>query len=315
MKIKKKIILIVGSGMLGAHLSKYLIKKNYSVVVTTRKLKFLYRNYSMLKILKKVKFIELNVQNKKEIQKVIKLINPFSIYYFAGISSITESFKTPKETILSNYVGAKNFLEILKKEKSSINFFKANSAYIFKPNASGITTKSKLAKPNSPYAYSQIKAFKIIKKYRNLGVNSYNIIFFNIESPIKNNSFLIKKICLAVKKSKINKIKIGNLESVRDYGWAPDIIKGVYLMSKIRPCDLILGTGKGLSTKEILKIIFSFKNLNFMNYIKVDKKFIRKYESKYVVSNMSKSIKILNKWKWKPKIFGKNLIYKMYKNI
>jgi GDPmannose 4,6-dehydratase len=315
MEVKKKIVLIIGTGMLGAHLSKYFITKNYSVVVTTRKLKFSYSNYLKLKISKKVKFIKLNVQNKKEIYKTITLINPANIYYFAGISSITKSFSAKKATYLSNYVGAKNFLQILKKEKLKIKFFKANSAYIFKSSKYGINTKSKLAKPSSPYTNSQIKAYKIIRKYRNLGVNSYNIIFFNIESPIKNNSFFIKKICTAIKKTKINRVKVGNLESIRDYGWASDIIKGVYLMSRIKPCDLILGTGKGMSTRQILKLIFSYKKLNYINFIRTDKKLIRKYESSYIVSNMSESIEKLRKWKWKPKIFGKKLIYKMYKNV
>ena len=315
MNIKKKTVLIVGTGMLGAYLSKHLITKNYNIVVTTRKLKFFYTNYLKLKISKKIKFIKLNVQNKKEINKTIKLVNPAYIYYFAGISSITKSFNAKKDTYLSNYIGAKNFLQILKKEKSKIKFFKANSAYIFKSTKSGITTKSKLAKPRSPYADSQIKAYKIIRKYRNLGVSSYNIIFFNIESPIKNNNFFIKKICLAAKKSKINKIKVGNLNSIRDYGWAPDIIEGVYLMSKINPCDLILGTGKGMSVRQILKLIFGYRNLNYINFVRNDKNLIRKYESNYIVSNMSESIKKLKKWKWRPKIFGNKLIYKMYKNI
>jgi len=315
MKSEKKIALIIGSGMLGAYLSKYLLRKKYSVFVTTRSLKKKFTNYRKLKIYKKIKFIKLNVQNKQEISNTIKSINPISIYYFAGLSSITESFYRPRETILSNYIGAKNFLEILKKEKSNISFFKANSAYIFKSSDSGITTKSKLAKPNSPYIYSQIKAFKIVKKYRNLGINSYNIIFFNIESPIKNNNFFIKKICLALKKSRKEKIKVGNLKSVRDYGWAPEIIEAVYLMSKLNPCDFILGTGKGISAQQILKLIFSFRKLNYMDFIIVDKKFLRKYENNYIVSNMSESIRKLKKWKWKPKIFGKNLLYKMYKNI
>ena len=315
MKVKKKVVLIIGTGTLGAYLSKYLISKNYIVIVTTRKLKSTYQNYFKLKLLKKVKFIKLNVQSKKEILNMVKLTNLVSIYYFAGVSSITKSFNSPKETYLSHYMGAKNFLTILKKEKLKINFFKANSAYIFKSSKSGITSKSKLAKPSSPYTDSQIKAYKIVKKYRSFGLNTYNMIFFNIESPIKDNNFFIKKICLAIKKIKINKVKVGNLSSVRDYGWAPDIIKGAYLMSKIDPCDLILGTGKGMSVKQILKLIFNYKNLNYLNFIQTDKNLIRKYESDYIVSNMSEIIKKLKKWNWKPKVYGKELIYKMYRNI
>ena len=192
-------------------------------------------------------------------------INPSYIYYFAGISSITKSYLYPKETYESNYLGAKNFLDILKSKKSVIKFFKANSGYIFDPKKKKINSKSKLIKPNSPYVSSQTKAFKLIRKYRSFGLSCYNIIFFNIESPIKHKDFFIKKICLSINKIKNNKIKVGNLESVRDFGWASEIVKAVYLMSKIEPCDLILGTGKGISTRQILKLIFSYKNLSVTN--------------------------------------------------
>jgi GDP-D-mannose dehydratase len=89
----------------------------------------------------------------------------------------------------------------------------------------------------------------------------------------------------------------------------------VYLMLKIKPCDLILGTGKGISTREILKLIFSFKKLNYKDFIIVDKKLLRKNENNFIVSDMKQTFKKLKKWNWKPKIFGKKLILKMYKTI
>ena len=315
MKYKKKVALIIGTGAIGAYLSQLLLKRKYKVVVTTRSLKKSYDNYKKLNINKKVNFIRLNVLNKFEINKTLKELNPSYIYYFAGISSITKSFKYPKQTNESNYLGAKNFLDILKSKKSQIKFFKANSAYIFNPKGNKISLKSKLMKPNSPYVASQIKAFKLIKKYRTFGLNSYNIIFFNIESPIRHKDFFIKKICLGINKIKNNKIKVGNLESVRDFGWASEIVKAVYLMVKLKPCDLILGTGKGISTREILKLIFNYKKLNYKNFIIIDKKLLRKNENNFIVSNMNETFMKLKKWNWKPKIFGKKLILKMYKTI
>ena len=315
MKYKKKVALIIGTGAIGAYLSQLLLKRKYKVVVTTRSLKKNYANYKKLNINKKVNFIRLNVLNKFEINKTLKELNPSYIYYFAGVSSITKSFKNPKQTNESNYLGAKNFLDILKSKKSQIKFFKANSAYIFNPKGNKISLKSKLMKPNSPYVASQIKAFKLIKKYRTFGLNCYNIIFFNIESPIRHKDFFIKKICLGINKIKNNKIKVGNLESVRDFGWASEIVKAVYLMVKLKPCDLILGTGKGISTREILKLIFNYKKLNYKNFTIVDKKLLRKNENNYIVSNMNETFMKLKKWNWKPKIFGKKLILKMYKTI
>ena len=315
MKNKKKVVLIIGTGAIGAYLSKYLLKKKYNVVVTSRSIKKTYLNYKKLNISKKVNFIKLNVLNKYEVKNIIEKIAPTYIYYFAGISSITESFRYPKQTYESNYMGAKNFLDVLWKKKSEIKFFKANSAYIFNPNHKKISLKSNLIKPNSPYVSSQIKAFKEIKKYRNFGLNCYSIIFFNIESPIRDKDFFIKKICLGINKIKNNKIKVGNLKSVRDFGWAPEIVKAVYLMLKIKPCDLILGTGKGISTREILKLIFAYKKLDYKNFIIIDRNLLRKNENNFIVSDMRETFQKLNKWNWKPKIFGKKLILKMYKAI
>ena len=315
MNYKKKVALIVGTGMLGAYLSKYLLKRGYNIYVTTRYIKKNYTNYSKLSINKKVKFKKLNILNKLEISSIIGRINPTNIYYFAGISSIKKSFKYGKETYESNYLGAKRFLEIIKKKKLSLKFFKANSGYIFNSKRKKINLRSKLIKPNNPYVNSQIKAFELIKKYRSLGLNCYSIIFFNIESPIKDKSFFIKKICLGIKNIKKNKIKVGNLDSIRDFGWAPEIVKAVYLMSNIKACDLILGTGKGISTRQILKLIFGYKKLDYNKFIKIDKNLLRKNENDFIVSNMTETLMKLKKWNWKPNIFGEKVIRKMYNAI
>jgi len=116
MKSKKKKVLIIGTGMLGAYLSKYLLRKGYNIFVTSRSLKKNYANYSKLEISRKVKFKKLNILKKLEISRIVEHVNPSYIYYFAGISSITKSFLYPKETHESNYLGAKYFLEILEKK-------------------------------------------------------------------------------------------------------------------------------------------------------------------------------------------------------
>ncbi len=155
MKLKKnrKTALIIGSGVIGAYLSKLLLKKRLNIVVTTRNLKKNYKNYKKLKIHNKVNFKKLNILKKKQIKKIIILVKPDYIFYFAGVSSMTESFKKPKETLQSNYTGAKNFLEVLYDLKSKIKFFKANSAYIFDKRK--IKLNSKLTGQKNPlYKFS-----------------------------------------------------------------------------------------------------------------------------------------------------------------
>ena len=108
-----------------------LIQKKHSVTVTSRFLKKNYNNYKSLNISKKLKLKKLNILKKNEIEKIIKDFNPENIFYLAGQSSIPKSFTLPKETKDSNFSGAKNFLEIINKEKINTKFFKANSGYIF----------------------------------------------------------------------------------------------------------------------------------------------------------------------------------------
>ena len=311
MKLKKKPhILIIGSGVLGAYLSKSLIGKKYNIIVTTRRVKKSFLNYKKLKIDKKVKFQKLDILNKKEIRKIINKYNPICIYYFAGQSSIDKSNKLSKNTTNSNYIGAKKFLEVLHKNKLNIKFFKSNTGYIFKGKNNKISLNSKITKPNNPYTLAQIKAYKLVKYYRKLGIQCYSIIFFNIESVLRPNEFLIKNICLAVKQKK--KINVGNIDTIRDYSWAPEILKGVSLLYKIKPCDIIFASGRGISGRQIIKYLFSIKKLDYTKYININKNLFRKNETKIIVGSMKETLRKFKKFRWKPKIFGEKLLYKMY---
>ena len=311
MKLKKKPnILIISSGVLGAYLSKSLIGKKYNIIVTSRRIGKSFSNYKRLKIDKKVKFQKLNILKEKQIEKIINKYNPVHIYYFAGQSSIFKSNKLSNKTMDSNYTGAKKFLKIINKNKLKIKFFKANTGYIFKPKNNKITLYSKIVKANNPYVSAQIKAYKLVQYYRKLGLQCYTIIFFNIESILRRNEFLIKKICLAVKQKK--KINVGNIDTVRDYSWAPEILKGVSLLHKIKPCDIIFASGRGISGRQIIKYLFAIKKLDYTKYININKNLFRKNETKIIVGSMKETLRKFKKFRWKPKIFGEKLLYKMY---
>ena len=192
--MNKRVNLIIGSGVLGAYLSAELLKKKEKVVVTTRSLKKKYTNYEYLKIQKKVKFEKLNTNKKIQINKIISKYNPKKIFYFAGQSSITKSIKSKQETFSSHYDGTKNFLEILKNEKLNSKFFKANSGYIFNPKNGLINLKCEFSSNKNPYIKAQKKVFNLIKKFRKYELNLSNLIFMQIESPLRQNDFFIKKL-------------------------------------------------------------------------------------------------------------------------
>ena len=311
--MKKENSIIIGSGVIGSYLAKLLISKKQRVIVTSRKTKKSYTNYNKLNIENKIIFEKLDILKKRNILKLLKKYTPKNIFYFSGQSSLTKSIKLKKITNDSNYIGAKKFLEILHKYKLKANFYKANSGYIFEPKKGVVDIKSKISKNKNPYIMSQIKAYKEVKKFRKKGVNCCSIIFFQVESPLRNNDFFIKKICTHAKLKK--NIIIGNLNTIRDYSWAPEIVKGIYYLTKIKPRDLMLSSGHGISGYEILKAAYKKNNLDYKKYFSVNKKFFRPNEIK-VMMGTNKNYEILNKkFKYQIKISGAELVKKIYNSI
>ena len=311
--MNKKINLIIGSGVLGAYLSLSLLKNKEKIIVTSRSIKKKYKNYQFLKIQKKVKFEKLNSNNKSEIIKILKKYNPDKVFYFSGQSSLTKSYKLKKTTLSSHYTGTKNFLDVLREKKLKLKFFKANSGYIFNSKKGVVTLNSKFSTNKNPYITAQKKSFKIIKKYRKFKLNLFNLIFMQIESPLRQKDFFIKKVCIGAKNKK--KIKVGNINNYRDYSWITEIVKYIILASKQKPRDFIISAGKKLSGKEILEFAYKMNKLNYKKYYLIDNKFIRKNENKILIGSSKNSKYLKNKYNFKFKIFGKRLIEEMYNSL
>ena len=310
--MKKSIAIIVGgTGQFGVLLAKKLLKKKYKVIITTR---------SIIKAKKKFKekkfhFKKLNILEKNQIRKLLLNNKPKIIFYTASQSSPGKSFKSKKETYLSNYIGCKNFLETIKKYKLDIKFVNFSSCEIYgnyKKKISVETTK----KPISPYGVAKLKAHNQTKYYRNnFNLKSYNAIVFNTESFYRPKDYLVPKICLAAIKAKEKNIKteFGNLKISREWNWCDEQCK--YLMKFVnkKPQDFILSNGKSYSAIDLIKFAFGYFNLDYRRYISVNKKFIRKKDSKVKRSNYLKCLQ-RNKIKRKDKFFGKKIILTLIKH-
>ena len=114
---------------------------------------------------------------------------------------------------------------------------------------------------------------------------------------------------------KRKKVVVGNIYTLRDYSWIEDIVKGVYYATFIKPCDIILSSGKKLSGRDILKYAYNLNKLNFKNFYSVNKIFIRKRENKIVIGSNSLTIDKFKRFNWKPKIYKEKLIKKIYNSI
>ena len=218
-----------------------------------------------------------------------------------------------KETFDSHYNGTKNFIDILKKNNLKCKFFKANSGYIFKPKNGKIDLSCKFSNNKNAYIQAQQKTFKIINKYRKFNLSLFNLVFFQIESPLRKNDFFIKKVCLGSKNK--NKIAVGNIEAFRDYSWITEVIKAIILTSSLEANNYIISAGRKMSGIEILNFAYKLNQLNYKKYFKISNKFLRKNENKFLIGSRKNSNYLTKKFNFKFKIFRDQLIKKMYNSL
>ena len=310
-----KIALIIGgTGQIGVYLANQLLKKKYKVFISSRKITEAKRNkFKIINIYKKVNFIKLNLYSKKKIQELIKKIKPDNIYYLAGQSSVDKSFKKPKETIISNFYGCKNVLESLKEIKFSGKFLNIASSEIF-GNQKGFKSLNKKLKPVSPYGKAKLRSFNLTKNFRKkFKLKTYNAILFNCDSILRPKNFVIPKICLSAIRAfngDKQKIKFGDLNVVRDWGWVEEYVEGIYKITENKPNDIIIATGKFFKLKDIIKYAYNFFNLNWKDYIIQTNKLKRPQEISEVKVNTKQTE---NKIGWKAKTDGKKVILKLIK--
>ena len=305
---KPNAIIVGGTGQFGITLSKQLIKKKYKVIVTTRSLKKAKKKLNN----KKIDIKKLNILNKNQIKKFVSTYNPKIIFYLAGQSSPGKSFFSKRETYVSNFIGCRNFLEILKNYKITSKFVNFSSCEIYGNYNKKISVNSK-KKPISPYGFAKLNSHNETKKYREkFKLKFYNAIIFNTESIYRPKNYLIPKICLAAIKAKNNglKTKFGNIKIAREWNWCEDQCKNLLKFVQKKPQDFILSNGKLFSAYEMLNFAFEYFKLNYKKFIEIDQQFIRKADSKIKKSNFLVCLK-RNKIKRVDKIYGKKIIYKL----
>jgi len=310
----KTALIVGGTGQIGIYLANELLKKKYKIFISTRKITLDKKNkLKIINIDKKVNLVKLNLYKKREILDLIKKINPNIIFYLAGQSSVAKSFEKPKETIVSNFNGCKNFLEILKKNKFLGKFINIASSEIF-GNQKGLKSLKKKLKPISPYGKAKLKSFNLTKNFRRkFKLKTYNAIIFNCESILRPKNFVIPKICLSAIKAfngykKIT--KFGNLEVVRDWGWAEEYVKAIYKITLHQPDDIIIATGKYFRLKDLIRYAYDFFGLDWKDHVIETNKLKRPKEIRIVKVSTEQTF---NKIGWKAKINAKNIVIKLIK--
>jgi len=312
-----KMAMITGiTGQDGAYLSKLLLSKGYNIIGVLRKnKKSNLKNLEYLGVSNKIKFIKMDLLDLPFIIKILENNNIDEIYNFAAQSSVGLSFNTPIETINFNIISTANLLEAIRIVNPKIKYYQASSSEMF-----GNVEKQNLPinettafHPISPYGTSKAASHWITVNYREI----YNIfavcgICFNHESVLRGYNFVTKKIIdTAVKISMgfANEIKLGNLKIFRDWGYAPNYVKAMWLMlQQDTPEDYVISSGEAHSLEEFTKKVFEKLKLDIDKFIKIDKNLYRPTDLEI---NYGDNSKAKNKLEWNYNMNFEQLINKL----
>jgi GDPmannose 4,6-dehydratase len=312
-----KVALITGvNGMDGSHLADFLIKKGYKVYGLERRSSVKNRT-NTLHLEDKITYLTGDLTDQNSLIRAIKESNPNEIYNLASQSFVGKSWSIPEYTSDVTGLGVLRVLEAIREYGKDIKFYQASSSEMFGRMVENPAKESTPFYPRSPYGVSKLYGHWITKNYRE-SYDMFNVsgILFNHESERRGLEFVTRKISNGVASISLglsDYITLGNLDSKRDWGYAPDYVESMWLMmQQDNPCDFVIATGETHSIREFLDIAFMRIGINdWTKYVKQDPKFMRPAEVDVLRGDYTKAKDVLD---WHPKTRFKELINIMVDN-
>lgn len=312
---KNKVALITGiNGMDGSHLADFLLSKNYTVYGMERR-RSVEERINTNHIKDKIIFLKGDLSDQNSIVRCINESNPDEIYNLAAQSFVGESWNTPEQTSDITGLGALRMLEAIREHKGKeIKFYQASSSEMFGKMVKNPASEKTPFYPRSPYGVAKLYAHWITKNYReSYGMFTTSGILFNHESERRGIEFVTRKISMGVANIYCGnnvKIKLGNLEAKRDWGYAPDYVEGMWLMlQQDIPDEYILATNTTYSIKDFLQEAFKLIGIyDWTPYVEIDPLLFRPAEVDVLKGDYSKAKKVLG---WEPKTSFSDLVKKM----
>lgn len=312
-----KSALITGiTGQDGAYLAKYLLEKGYEVYGMYRRLSTPnFWRLQYLGIFEKVNLIPGDLIDVGSMVEAVHISKPQEIYHLAAQSFVGASFEQPIATGEITGLGVTRILEAIRQINPSIKFYQASTSELYGKGHSGSLNEATVFQPSSPYAAAKLYGYWLTKIYRE-GYNFFacNGLLFNHESPLRGLEFVTRKITNAVAKIALGiqkDITLGNIDSMRDWGYAPDYVESMWLMLQQKePDDYVVATNEAHSVKEFAEKAFGIAGLDWSGYVKTHTRFHRPLDVNYLQGDYSKAEK---KLKWKPKVTFDQLVKIMVK--
>ncbi|HOV40412.1 MAG TPA: GDP-mannose 4,6-dehydratase [Oscillospiraceae bacterium] len=300
------------TGQDGSYLAELLLEKGYKVYGIKRRTSDL--NYGNVEHLKDdIEFIYADMTDLPSLITAVKKAKPDEVYNLAAQSFVQTSWEQPILTADVDALGVTNILEALRMEKPDAHFYQASTSEMFGKVQAVPQSETTPFYPRSPYGVAKLYGHWITVNYR----ESYDMfacsgILFNHESPRRGLEFVTRKVSMAVARIKHGlqkEVFLGNLDSKRDWGFAGDYVKAMWLMlQQEKPDDYVIATGETHTIREMCDVAFKYVGLNYEDYVKVDPRFFRPAEVDLLLGDPTKAKKALG---WKLEVDFKQLIEMM----
>jgi GDPmannose 4,6-dehydratase len=317
-----KTALITGiTGQDGSYLADLLLEKEYKVVGLYRRSST--NNFCRINHLannSQFSLEEFDLTDPSNISFIINKYQPEEFYNLAAQSHVATSFKQPSTTFEINTTGVVNILESIRSLSSATKIYQASTSEMFGRNFTVDDYGSKYQDektellPQSPYGVSKLASHRMVQLYREAyGLFTSSGILFNHESPRRGENFVTRKITKYIGQLVNNQtkdsLKLGNLNSHRDWGHAKDYVRAMYLMlQQDEPDDFVICTGQSYSVLDFVKMSFEYVNLDYTKYVEIDPSLYRPAEVDYLKGRNNKARKNL---RWIPIISFEELVHDM----
>ena len=306
------------NGQDGSYLSDLLIDKGYTVIGLKRRTVGPddYRYHNIKHLLGNSSFIleDADITDSASIYRLISSYGPDEYYNLAAQSHVGISFKTPVSTTEINLMGCLHALEAIRVIKPECKFYQASTSEMFGDNIKCPQNEETYFSPVSPYACAKLAAHHMVGTYRkSYGLHASSGILFNHESPRRGENFVTRKITKAAARIKLGlqkKLFLGNLEAQRDWGYAGDYVRAMWMMLQQEvPDDYVIATGKTNSVQDFLQYVFDYAGLSVKDHVFIDPKFYRPCEVPRLWGDPSKAKEKLG---WEPDVSFQQLAEMMY---